>query len=437
MIRFLALLLSALVGCTPEPPRLSVPDEEPPDTVILVVGCTLRADRTNVHGGPRNTTPYLQRLAEGGAHFTRVIANSGWTRPTIGAITTGAHPVSMGLDHGGHRAIDPAFTTLGERFTDAGWTTVGITANPNANPVFGFDQGFAQYQGTEALFRDGLAIRPGTDVVDDFAAMIEDVEGPLFGQVVFLDAHAPWAKNYGTQLLQGHVPSKRRRDLYDAALVDLDEAIAALDARLAELGRSNRLIMVIGDHGQGLRTPRWAGTGHGTVLYDAHTHVPWVVHGPGVAPGHELGGLAQQLDVVPTLMSMAGLRAEDGLEGVDHSAAIAGAADSTPPARILSASRVRNADEIRLTTDDWTVFRARGKFKRRRNVPHELFATSDTTQADDVAADEPDLLRQLLLEAQVRWKRLDDAAIVVKVDVDTDQQDLLKELGYLDGDEEE
>ncbi len=425
-------LLLGLGACTPSPPRPSDPAADAPDTVILVVGCTLRADRTNVHGHDRRTTPYLAELAEDGAHFTRTIANSGWTRPTIAAITTGSHPVRMGLDDGKHRAIAPSFTTLGERFQDAGWTTVGITANPNANPIFGFDQGFDQYQGTNALFREGLAIRPGVDVIEDFIDMIDEVDGKLYGQIVLLDAHAPWLVNRWNQLRQGHLPTRKRKDVYDAALLDLDRALMELDRRLDELGRGDRLMVVVGDHGQGLRTPRWAGQGHGTLLYDAHVHVPWVFHGPGVAPGHEIGGISQQLDMVPTLMAMAGEAAEDGLAGADLSAAVRGRADKAPPARVLSASRVRKADEIRLTTEDWTVLKARGKHKRPRRVSQELFRTDDTIQAHDLAKEERDTLLRLLIEVETAWREEHRQAEIVPVGVTDEQQELLTELGYID-----
>lgn len=432
----LLLSLSWMTACTPAPPTESSPDAPPPETVILVVGCTLRADRTSVHGHTRDTTPYLGRLAEGGAWFTRMIANSGWTRPTIAAITTGIHTVRMGIDDDPRRAISPSFTTLGEHFLDAGWSTAGVTANPNANDVFGFAQGFQQYKGTENLFNQGVVIRPGVDVMDDFIDMIEDVEGPVYGQVVLLDAHAPWSKNYKNQLKNLHIPSKRRRDMYDASLRDLDAALEHLDQRLAEIGRGNRLLVMVGDHGQGLRTPRWAGTGHGTTLYDAHVHVPWVLHGPGVAPNHELGGVAQQLDLVPTLTSLAGLNITTELMGLDLSDEVGGSADRVPEgAAVLSASRARKADELRLTTDEWVLLKVRGEHRRRRDVKHELFALDDTRQANDLTEEHPDVLRRMLLNAELAWRAEDRIKEVVPVNLNAEQNEMLKALGYMDAEE--
>ena len=44
------------------------------------------------------------------------------------------------------------FTTLAEVLRENGYTTVGLTANPNINSVFNFDQGFDTYVDSHVLF---------------------------------------------------------------------------------------------------------------------------------------------------------------------------------------------------------------------------------------------------------------------------------------------
>jgi hypothetical protein len=42
--------------------------------------------------------------------------------------------------------LDERFTILSEVLHDGGYTTIGVTANPNINTNFGFNQGFDYYE---------------------------------------------------------------------------------------------------------------------------------------------------------------------------------------------------------------------------------------------------------------------------------------------------
>ena len=409
-----------------------------PETVVLFIGCTFRADRTTVHDPSQGTTPYLASLAEQGTHFERMLSNSAWTRPGVGGAVTGVHPLVMGLDEGGRetlgRAISPEIVTLAERMKAAGYSTVGVTGNPNANPVFGFDQGFDVYQGTEKLYRDGQPHLPGTQLIDNLLETARDVDGPLYIQVVLVDAHSPWSMSTMDQLRAGNYwPSSHERDRYDASLRRLDDALAHLDARLAELGRSDRLLLVTGDHAEGLKTPRWASRGHGNTLYDAHVHIPWVVHGPGVAQGHTVGGLARSIDVVPTVGGLLGWEPDPALRGTDQSAAVRGETDVSGTHRVFTTSRIGPGDLRRITTDDWTFIKVRKvPLRRYKRGPEELYRSDDWHQKTDVHTDHPEITHAMALEADQTWYSLRDRRLVVEVDPSEADIGHLRALGYLD-----
>ena len=430
-------LAAALVGaCTPAPPTASDPAAPPAQTVVVVIGCTLRADHTSLHGYKRDTTPYLARLGHSGAWFRRALATSGWTRPGVAAVVTGRHPVQMGMDNDPHRAIPDEFGTLAEHFQSAGWATHGITANPNANAVFGHSQGFDTYVDATDKMDDrvgrGGGRMWGVEVVDDLLARASGAQGPLYLQAVLLDAHSPWRKEYQRQAAQLHIPTKNKTDRYDASLGKLDEALQHLDEGLARLGRSDRLLVVIGDHGQGLREPVWAGNGHGGRLYDAHTHVPWVLHGPGVANGHAIDGFAGQLDLFPTVAALAGLPAPDGLHGEALLDEVQGRSAHSRVSEHLASSRVRKADLRRLTTEEGVVIEARGPTKAPRRRTLELFAVDDWTQARDLSLEAPDQAFALKGRMDAAWTALDDSAVIVPVRVKDNENELLQALGYLD-----
>ncbi len=428
----LPLCILTLACGAPPPPVVSNPQAALPETVVVVIGCTLRANHTTPYGYARDTTPYLAELAESGVQFDRMLSNSSWTRPSIGALITGTHPLLMGLDDDPHRAVPPTETTLAERFQAAGWSTLGITANPNANAIFGMDQGFGWYRGTDKRFAEGQTKRKGEEVVDELLAQVAQVEGKVYLQAVLLDAHHPWRWDPKSQLQQGHLPSKARTDRYDASLSRLDRAIAHLDAGLTALGRSNRLIVVVGDHGQGLKEPRWEGLGHGTTLYEGLVHVPLIFQGPSVAPGHLVEGLAQSIDLAPTLVEMVGLEADPRWEGRSHAAAVAGRVDQTETEEVFSHTRCRGSEERRLTTPEWTLIEAVGQHRRARGKGVELYRSSDRIQMEDLGAIQPAARAQIQSRAAALGRAYMSDARIVPVSVRDDEVEQLQALGYLD-----
>jgi hypothetical protein len=52
-----------MLACEAPTPAPRTFDDAAPDTVILVIGCTLRADRLHSYGNPRATSPTLDQLA--------------------------------------------------------------------------------------------------------------------------------------------------------------------------------------------------------------------------------------------------------------------------------------------------------------------------------------------------------------------------------------
>ncbi len=438
----LGALAAACTPPVPAPPAVGVEAAGPPETIVLVIGCTFRADRTTPHGHTVDTTPYLDRLAQDGVRFDHMIANAGWTRAGGTAIVSGQLPARWGIDDTGkgiaNRGLPPEVDTLAERLARAGWATAGATANPNLNPSFGLTQGIAHYRGTDRLFREGQGHIPGAAMVDRLGAEIEAAvaeapDAPLFVQVMFIDAHDPWDLDPLGQLAQGRAPTDAAPDRYDAALSKLDQAIAQLDQRLAALGRSDRVLIVTGDHGEGLRTPTWAGGGHGYTLYDPHVHIPLVVHGPGVAQGHVVGGIAQQLDLLPTVLSLAGLPPDPALPGTDQLPAIQGHRDRSATPEVLSVTRVMRTSRWRLTTPDWVALQTHAPKRRRSGrPPFELYRRDDRLQTTERADDHPWVAAALHSRGAAMWDQLLAIEQEHVVQPDDGELDHLRQLGYIE-----
>lgn len=434
----LALLPLLASGCDAPAPAPRSFDDAAPDTVILVIGCTLRADRLHSYGNPRETSPTLDRLAAEGARVERLVSNAPWTRPALAALTTGRYPLSLGIDDpkdGGftNRGLHPDVDTLAERFAAEGYATVGATANPNANAVFGLHQGFTTYQEATGLWREDRRKVAGSDVVAAWAKEAAAVKGKLFGQLVLVDTHKPLAEARRQRLSLGLGALLWPTDLdrYDAALLVLDDAIRRLDEALTAMGRGGRLLFVVGDHGEGLYTPPKAGKAHGRYLYDANLQVPWIAHGPGVKPGVVVGGLTQSIDVGPTLMELAGLPASAAMHGRSQAAALRGGLDADNP-WLYAETYFGPEHKARLTTPEWT-------YLRNHRVPvtspkgEELYRARDRQQGEDVSPREQAALGGLRAQSEALQARLVAEQQIWEVQsVNDEVKEQLKQLGYVE-----
>jgi arylsulfatase A-like enzyme len=115
--------------------------------------------------------------------------------------------------------------------------------------------------------------------------------------------------------------------LYDGNLAYADQEIGALRRSLEAAGLWERCVVVVAaDHGEGLYEHGWVG--HNVQLYEESVRVPLVVKLPraaGVA-GRRVSGLADLLDVAPTIADVFGAREKAGtFEGRSLLPMIAGA----------------------------------------------------------------------------------------------------------------
>src|SRR5262249_312911 len=111
-----------------------------PNVVVILID-TLRADKLGSYGSPAGASPDLDALAAGGVRFADVIAQSSWTRPSIGSILTSRYPRSLGIEKEQWDIMPDDVETAAKIFHRAGYYTIGATANPNLYKVFNFQGG--------------------------------------------------------------------------------------------------------------------------------------------------------------------------------------------------------------------------------------------------------------------------------------------------------
>jgi arylsulfatase A-like enzyme len=302
------------LGAITAPTRPSAADAP---NVVLLIGCSVRADQLTPWDSRIATTPFLDRLATDGVRFDGTIAQAPWTKPGVTAIITGQEPLTTGIpdpsdDGADKRVLSADSVALAERFHDVGYTTIGLTGNPNVNTLFGFDQGFDVYVDTPTLWRDRQGKVDGADLVADALDVVGRLRadaklGPLYLQILFVDAHFP-STNVDDDDVAEFEGVPHHTAAYRAMLKKLDGHVERLVAGLEQLGitNANTIFVFVGDHGDGLNLPSDRhGVDRGNYLYASAVHVPWILAGTGVPAGVRVGGNSAQVDIVPTLLEVA------------------------------------------------------------------------------------------------------------------------------------
>lgn len=445
-----SLTIAAVLGCRspespPGPPAPALPAVEQPD-VVVVIGCTIRRDQLDPYGSGLGLTPFLAELAGRGALFEDALAAAPWTKPGHVALLTGQHAVSVGMvepDRGRNsRRLSERATTMAELFSLQGYATLGLTANPNINAIFGTAQGFdAYFEGSELWREVGTVKTAGSVMVDRALELVSEVprDRPIYLQLTLVDSHEPFdtTQEEAKALVSGDEPLLLGR--YRGDLQHFDQALRRLHDGLEAAGRGQQrtIFVVVSDHGEGADWPENQEVQHGYSLYEPVVAMPWVVAGPGVARSHRVAGLASQVDVLPTIAGLAQVPGYIG-PGQDWSAALRGETDRTTRTRAWSDSWFWEVQRAAVFTDERACMDEYLRLDRTRS-PMELPVCWDRRR--DPLAQDPLPPDEALLAELRRWRadrRAELQAWPDTADAELDRaaqlQEQLEGLGYVEPD---
>jgi arylsulfatase A-like enzyme len=109
--------------------------------VLLVVLGGARADHLSCYGYARETTPFLDRVAQEGVRFTNMVTAEPHTLGAHAALLTGLHSVTHGATEE-TACLVPRHLVLPQYLKAAGYRTAAFCANPLVSPESGFGAGF-------------------------------------------------------------------------------------------------------------------------------------------------------------------------------------------------------------------------------------------------------------------------------------------------------
>jgi len=307
-----------------------VPASVPSDfRVLLITIDTVRADHLGMYGYHRKTSPNLDALAKDGTVFEHGWAHAPSTRYSIPAILTGRLPLDVRYDTSisGWPGLLPKAKTIAESLAELGLTNGAITNYWYFDKVRRMDQGFVEYDNTNASLHSevpgggGPAQSKGSSSkqqTDKALAFVErHADQRWFLWVHYYDPHYAYEPHPEVPVFGGD-----RTALYDGELAFTDFHIGRLLDALRAKGQYDKTVVIVtGDHGEGF--DEHGVELHGYHLYAPQTKVPMIVRVPGLA-GRRSTTPAGHVDLLPTLVNLAGGKPDPEMMGQSLVAALAG-----------------------------------------------------------------------------------------------------------------
>ncbi len=318
----------------------------------------MRADRLGVYGDPLARTPTIDRLALRGVLFARATCQVPLTLPSHCSILTGTYPPYHGVRKNGGFALDPAFDTIAEILRGDGYRCGAFLSSFSLNHIYGLAQGFDVYDDVAAT-RDHLTEghvagtrrllypeRPASATIDSAIAWLgASSRKPTFLWVHLFDPHDPY---HPPEPYDSLYPSDPYRGEIAAMDREMDRLLEAMSAR------GPFVAAVVADHGEGLGDH--GEETHGFLLYEECLRVPLILHAEGRLPvGSIRQDLAQTVDLMPTLIGLAGIRWSGPLQG-ENLAGSGPPADSLAYAETLYGKLTYSWSDLRaIRTGDWKL----------------------------------------------------------------------------------
>lgn len=335
-----------VLGCSSPPPP---PPEAPvhPYDVLIITGCSWRADHVGAYGSTASLTPHMDALAAQSVVFENAYANATYTDASHASLFTGLYPAHEGLLDFGN-VINPQVHTLPEIMALYGYRVQGFVDSTRALHPIGLhnmSRGFGKVQELQAeellsgvstwvrskptpwlawvhLRRSHIPYGAGEEYE---ASLHPAVAEWLRAQAQAVQSHFKKTPNPDGSIPEDPVAVFLRKLKEDPAVAaSLDAAygsgVKGADERLGEILDgleqqqllAHTVVVLAGDHGEALG--EGDRLGHQGILSEEVLRVPLMVRVPGLAPRRE-SALVSLVDLLPTITELAGQVAPAGVDG--------------------------------------------------------------------------------------------------------------------------
>jgi len=395
-----------------------------PGDVLIITVDTARADRYSFAGPSSVNTVAADAIAKEGAAFLSAIAPSPITLVSHSSLFTGQDPYVHGVRNNGDFALAPEAVTLAEIFADNGWITAAFVGAAVLDSRYGLDQGFLTYDdeiaGTDATGMFAYPRRRGDQVVEAALGWLGDsVAGPTFVWVHLYDPHAPYDPPEPER-------SRYPASAYNGSIAFADRVVGDLLDGYRRLGRYDRALVVLtSDHGESLSEHRERT--HGVFVYDATVKIPLVLRGPGIAAGTRVTSPVALIDVMPTVLGLAGIQVPATVDGRDLGRVVKGGVAVDGERTIYVESLLPQL------SFGWSPVRGlrTARWKYIRGVAPELYdLEADPAELNDLALQRNDVVADMSTKLLETLEH-DRTTTARNLEVDEAERSRLAALGYI------
>ena len=272
---------------------------------LIILGDDMTWTDVSSLGHPDVKTPTLDQLARDGMRLSHVFTPAPMCAPTRMALYTGLYPVRNG-GHPNHSQVHAGTASLPHRLGALGYR-VALTGKRHFGPADCFP--------FETVGKNGQLAFLG------LRSFIQGCgENPWCAVVASHEPHSPWDKGdrsaYPPEQLTippwlADTPQTRLSlSRYYAEVSFLDQQVGrCLDVLKRANAAENTLVLFLSEQGAGLPHAKWT-------LYDHGVRAAAFVRWPGkVKPGSTSSALISYVDVLPTLIHLAGGAPPKQLDG--------------------------------------------------------------------------------------------------------------------------
>ncbi len=279
------------------------------------------------------TTPNIDRLASQGLRFQHAHVQVGNCMPSRNVMLSGRYPHNNGVE-GFYQVRDVSYPVMADLMKEAGYFT-GIRHKVSHSTPY---HPYPAWDVVLDTLPDGNPAHPKhiksyhASTKQGIAAA-KEAGKPFCLNINVADPHKPFYTegSRGTTVNDPNVPShvftadevpvpgflfddpavREELALYYSTVRRADDCVGEILRALEESGESDDTVVVfLSDHGMPLPFAK-------TQLYYHSTRTPWIVRWPGVtkAGATDERHLISAIDLLPTLLDIAGIAHPDGLEG--------------------------------------------------------------------------------------------------------------------------
>jgi N-sulfoglucosamine sulfohydrolase len=277
------------------------------------------------YGDSYAVTPNIDKLAARGVRYTNVYSHSGVCAPTRSGIITGMYPTTIGTHHMRCQGVPPAYIKCFSEYLRA----EGYYCTNNVKTDYQFDPPASAWDenSRKAHWRNRGKGQPFFAIFNFTVSHESQIRNRTEGMLKRLDGLAPHERHDPNKAVLPHyypdTPAVRQdwAQYYDIITLT-DKLVADVLKQLEDDGLADDTIVWFwGDHGRGLpRAKRW--------IYDSGLRIPLIIHVPekwrkltmpdnpdAVKPGTVNDDLIAFIDFAPTMLSLAGIKIPDHIQG--------------------------------------------------------------------------------------------------------------------------